>query len=116
MLILMWVFRVIHFIRDLLLFMVFQPHVIGISHGGCWRLLQAMSPNLGYAMVVLTKSSKSTSRKEAMFDNRGTWRGFRDVVTHCRLLDLGFSSNKFTWFMTKKGGIKVKLDRALGNP
>lgn len=41
--------------------------------------------------------------------------GFWNAVDHCRLVDLGFSRNKFMWFTTKGGGIKVRLDRALGN-
>lgn len=41
--------------------------------------------------------------------------GFRSVVEHCNFIDLGYSGNKFRWFTTKRGGIKVRLDRALGN-
>ncbi|XP_070660430.1 uncharacterized protein [Malus domestica] len=39
--------------------------------------------------------------------------GFRGAVEQCRLVDLGFTGNKFTWFTTRGGGIKVRLDRAL---
>lgn len=41
--------------------------------------------------------------------------GFRNAVDQCRLLDLGFSGNKFMWFTKKWGGVKVRLDRALSN-
>lgn len=41
--------------------------------------------------------------------------GFRSVVEHCNFIDLGYSGNKFTWFTIKGGGIKVRLDHALGN-
>ena len=32
----------------------------------------------------------------------------------CRFISLSFSGNKFTWFTIEGGGIKVRLDRALG--
>lgn len=41
--------------------------------------------------------------------------GFRNTVERCQFIDLGFSGNKFIWSTTKRGGIKVRLDRALGN-
>lgn len=39
---------------------------------------------------------------------------FCNVVKSCRFIDLGFNRNKYTWFTTKGGGIKVRLDRAQG--
>lgn len=41
--------------------------------------------------------------------------GLRNAAKQCWLMDLGFFGNKFTWFMTRRGGIKARLDRALGN-
>lgn len=40
--------------------------------------------------------------------------GFRNIVERCQFNDLGYSGNIFTWFTTRGGGIKVRLDRALG--
>ncbi|KAM1467081.1 hypothetical protein ACFX2I_032224 [Malus domestica] len=34
--------------------------------------------------------------------------GFQHAVKQCRLVDLGFAGNKFTWFTTRGGGIKVR--------
>lgn len=41
-------------------------------------------------------------------------KGFRDIMEKCRFIDLGYFGNKYTWFTTRCGGIKVRLDRALG--
>lgn len=41
--------------------------------------------------------------------------GFQSVVEHCNFINLGYLGNKITWFTTKGGGIKVRLDCALGN-
>lgn len=38
---------------------------------------------------------------------------FHDIMEKCRFNDLGYSGNKYTWFTTKGGGIKVQLDGAL---
>lgn len=39
--------------------------------------------------------------------------GFLDIVENCCFNDLGYFGNKYTWFTTKVGGIKVRLDCAL---
>ncbi|KAB2619858.1 hypothetical protein D8674_037424 [Pyrus ussuriensis x Pyrus communis] len=39
--------------------------------------------------------------------------GFRNALANCELQDLGFVGNKFTWVMTRNGGIKVRLDEGL---
>lgn len=39
--------------------------------------------------------------------------GFQNIVMRSMLNDLGSVGNKFTWFTTRDGGIKVKLNRAL---
>lgn len=42
---------------------------------------------------------------------------FNSCINACRLIDLGFTSNPFTWLGTRSGGVLVKewLDRALSN-
>lgn len=37
---------------------------------------------------------------------------FREALTDCCLLDLGFIGNPLTWKTTRGGGIKKRLDRA----
>lgn len=44
--------------------------------------------------------------------------GFRDAVSACGFMDLGFLGLPYTWDNRQQGGhnIKVRLDRALANP
>ncbi|XP_020412490.1 uncharacterized protein LOC18793550 [Prunus persica] len=37
---------------------------------------------------------------------------FRDAISDCHLDDMGFEGATFTWFSTRNGGIKERLDRA----
>lgn len=58
------------------------------------------------------------------FEKRGgnskSWHSmklFRDVVSHCGLLDLGFTGPSFTWSNGRQGesNIRERLDRTLAN-
>lgn len=40
---------------------------------------------------------------------------FRQTLSECGLVDLGFDGTEFTWFSTRLGGIKERLDRAVAN-
>lgn len=40
---------------------------------------------------------------------------FRDAISDCHLDDMGFEGATFTWFSTRNGGIKERLDRVLAN-
>ncbi|KAM1024442.1 hypothetical protein ACFX13_038442 [Malus domestica] len=42
-------------------------------------------------------------------------KSFRNIVEACRFKDLGYSGNIYMCLTTLRGGIKVRLDRALGN-
>ncbi|BFG35644.1 hypothetical protein CerSpe_219180 [Prunus speciosa] len=40
---------------------------------------------------------------------------FRQAISDCALEDSGFEGAEFTWYSTRMGGIKERLDRALAN-
>lgn len=82
-----------------------------------WRLLQSLCGNVSLPWLCLGDFNEILQAHEHEGGNLRQDRqiiGFRLVVEHCNLIDLGFFGNKFTWFTTKGGGIKVRLDRALG--
>ncbi|BFG30632.1 hypothetical protein CerSpe_169060 [Prunus speciosa] len=41
---------------------------------------------------------------------------FWEAAAYCNLYDLGFSGSAFTWFSSRLGGIRERLDRALACP
>lgn len=81
-----------------------------------WSLLQRLRDNSNmpwcciedFNEVLCTKKQEGGDiRSERQMD------GFHNALTSCQLQDLGFLGNKFTWVITKCGGIKVRLDRVL---
>lgn len=46
------------------------------------------------------------------------FRGFREAVTDCNLVDLPLIGYKFTWFKSRGSSdmVEERLDRAMGNP
>ena len=83
-----------------------------------WKLLETLVGNESTPWVCIGDFNEILQANEQEGSNVRHDRqmeGFCNAVEHCRFLDLGLSRNKFSWFTTKMGGIKVRLDRALGN-
>lgn len=40
---------------------------------------------------------------------------FQEAISNAKMKDLGYDDNLFTWFSTRSGGIKERLDHALAN-
>ncbi|KAM0859874.1 hypothetical protein ACQ4PT_046911 [Festuca glaucescens] len=80
-----------------------------------WRYLRELSHQANVPWMVLGDMNEILSESEK---DGGAPRplaymqAFRDCLTDCGLEDLGFIGNKFTW---KRGLIRERLDRAVGN-
>lgn len=78
-----------------------------------WRLLdsmQGMTSGRGCAYEIL----QACEQEGGNIHKERQMEGFRQCVKRCRFTDMGYSGNLFTSFTTRGGGIKVRLDRALG--
>lgn len=82
-----------------------------------WQLLHKICGDVTYLWLCIGDFNKVLQANEHEGGNlRGEHQmeGFRNIMEKCQLNDLGYSGNMYTWFTTKGGGIKVRLNRALG--
>ena len=71
-----------------------------------WWLLETLAGNDSKPWLCIGDFNETLQASEQEGGNVRQERqieGFRDAVAQCRLLDLGFSRNKFTWFTTRGG-------------
>ncbi|CAL1397558.1 unnamed protein product [Linum trigynum] len=57
---------------------------------------------------------KSSEKQGGAPLNMAKTKAFRDCMEDCRLMDLGFTGPRFTWF-TSKSNLKERLDRSICN-
>lgn len=111
MLIFIWVCQTTQIIGVSQFSMVFWLRLIDINISSYYSLFAIVTPSLSYVYKISTKFSKLMSRKKVMFNKIDRWRGFVMQWRAVGLLILAF-----LWIiLCGLGGIKVRLDRALGN-
>lgn len=94
----------------------FYGHPIEAEHYKSWELLQRLKETSSLPWCCLGDFNEVLQAFEQDGGDVRSERqmeGFRNTITNCELQNMGFVGNKFTWAMTKGGGIKVWLDRRL---